>query len=125
LIFGHHGVVRCRGSQAILEEFAGEYTGKVQVIKVNTDESAKYAAQLGVQAIPTMIFFKGGKEVQRVIGSNLNQRSSAILKPLPIPNRGGGVAEHSFQLSDDARADVVARLDRIEWPDSWRATHAQ
>ena len=58
----------CRAVAPILEELAGEYTGKVQVIKVNTDESSKYAAQLGVQAIPTMIFFKGGKEVQRVIG---------------------------------------------------------
>jgi thioredoxin 1 len=51
-----------------LEELAGEYAGKVIVAKVNTDESSKYAAQFGVQAIPTMIFFKGGKEVSRIVG---------------------------------------------------------
>ena len=58
----------CRAVAPILEELAGEYAGKVTVAKVNTDESSKYAAQFGVQAIPTMIFFKGGKEVSRVVG---------------------------------------------------------
>jgi thioredoxin 1 len=58
----------CRAVAPILEELAGEYEGKVTVAKVNTDESQKYAAQFGVQAIPTMIFFKGGKEVNRVVG---------------------------------------------------------
>jgi thioredoxin 1 len=58
----------CRAVAPILEELAGEYAGKVQVVKVNTDEHVKYASQLGVQAIPTMIFFKDGKEFSRVIG---------------------------------------------------------
>jgi len=58
----------CRAVAPILEELAGEYAGKVIVAKVNTDESSKYAAQFGVQAIPTMIFFKGGKEVSRIVG---------------------------------------------------------
>jgi thioredoxin 1 len=58
----------CRAVAPILEELAGEYAGKVVIAKVNTDESSKYAAQFGVQAIPTMIFFKGGKEVSRIVG---------------------------------------------------------
>lgn len=59
----------CRVVGPILEELAGEYTGKIAVVKVNTDEHAKHAAQFGVQAIPTMIVFKDGKEVDRIVGA--------------------------------------------------------
>jgi thioredoxin 1 len=59
----------CRAVAPILDELAGEYEGKLTIAKVNTDEQQRYASQLGVMAIPTMIVFKGGKEVNRIQGA--------------------------------------------------------
>jgi len=59
----------CRAIAPVLEELAGEYEGRVTVAKVNIDEDQRWAGQLGVMAIPTMIFFKGGKEVNRIQGA--------------------------------------------------------
>ncbi len=58
----------CRAVAPILEELANEYDGKVKIVKINTDESVQFAMKYGVQAIPTMVFFKGGQEVNRVVG---------------------------------------------------------
>jgi thioredoxin 1 len=59
----------CRAVAPILEELAGEYEGRLTVAKVNTDEQQTWAGQLGIMAIPTMVFFKDGKEVQRFQGA--------------------------------------------------------
>ena len=59
----------CRAVAPILEELAGEYEGKLTIAKVNTDEEQQYAGQLGIMAIPTMIVFKNGKEIQRIQGA--------------------------------------------------------
>ncbi len=58
----------CRAVAPILEDLANEYDGKVQIVKVNVDEEPMLSGQYGVQAIPTMIVFKNGKEIERVIG---------------------------------------------------------
>jgi thioredoxin 1 len=59
----------CRAVAPILEELAGEYEGKLTIAKVNTDEEQLYAGQLGIMAIPTMIIFKGGREIKRIQGA--------------------------------------------------------
>ncbi len=59
----------CRAVAPILEDLATEYDGKLVVAKVNTDENFRYAGQFGVMAIPTLIFFKDGKEVERIQGA--------------------------------------------------------
>lgn len=59
----------CRAVAPVLEEIAGEYAEKVVVAKVNTDEDSQYAMQYGIMAIPTMILFKDGKEVDRIQGA--------------------------------------------------------
>jgi thioredoxin 1 len=59
----------CRAVAPILEELAGDYDGKVVIAKVNTDEHQRYASQLGIMAIPTLIIFKNGQEVDRIQGS--------------------------------------------------------
>ena len=53
----------------ILEKFAKEYAGKLIVAKVNTDEHPRWAGQFGVQGIPTMLFFSGGKLVHQQVGA--------------------------------------------------------
>jgi thioredoxin 1 len=59
----------CRAVAPILEELAGEYEGQLTIAKVNTDEEQRTAGSLGIMAIPTMIVFKGGKEVKRIQGA--------------------------------------------------------
>lgn len=59
----------CRAVAPILEELAGEYEGRLTVAKVNIDDEPLWAGRLGVMAIPTMIVFKDGKEVNRIQGA--------------------------------------------------------
>src|SRR6266516_5922678 len=59
----------CRAVAPILEELAGEYEGRLTIAKVNTDEHLLWPSELGIMAIPTMVFFKDGKEVKRIQGA--------------------------------------------------------
>jgi thioredoxin 1 len=59
----------CRMVAPILEEVAKEYSGKAIVAKVNTDENSDWATRFGVRGIPTMLFIKDGKEVDRQVGA--------------------------------------------------------
>jgi len=58
----------CRAVAPILDELAAQHQGKFTVGKVNVDEHPDLAAQFGILNIPTLIFFKGGREVDRVVG---------------------------------------------------------
>ncbi len=58
----------CRAVAPILDELAVKYQGKFMVGKVNVDEQPDLAAQFGILNIPTLIFFKKGQEVDRVVG---------------------------------------------------------
>lgn len=59
----------CRAVAPILEDLSVEYEGKLTIAKVNTDENQVWMSKFGITGIPTMIVFKGGKEVGRVIGA--------------------------------------------------------
>jgi thioredoxin 1 len=59
----------CRAIAPTLDKLAGDYDGKLTIAKVNTDEDPRWAGQLGIQGIPTLIIFKDGKEFKRLIGS--------------------------------------------------------
>jgi thioredoxin 1 len=52
-----------------VEELAREYEGKALIAKVNTDNDPLWASRFGIQGIPTLIIFKDGKEVDRVVGA--------------------------------------------------------
>ena len=58
----------CRRIAPILEEVASEMSSSVKICKLNVDEQQKYAQQFSIQGIPTMILFKNGKEVKRIVG---------------------------------------------------------
>ncbi len=60
----------CKALAPKLEEIATEYSGKVKVIKVNVDENQTAPATYGVRGIPTMILFKGGKQVEQIVGNH-------------------------------------------------------
>ena len=58
----------CRMLAPVVEELAKEYTGKVRVAKLNTDEHPNSASRYKIAAIPTLLFFKGGKVVEQLVG---------------------------------------------------------
>lgn len=58
----------CKAITPILDEIAKEMPDKVQICKLNVDEETEIAAQYNVRAIPTMIFFKNGKDSDQIVG---------------------------------------------------------
>ena len=58
----------CRMLAPIVEELAQEMSGKMTVAKVDTDQSVSVAAKFEVTSIPTLILFKNGEVVKRVVG---------------------------------------------------------
>lgn len=58
----------CRMLAPTIEEIAEEADGRAYVGKVNVDEEPQLALQYGVRSIPTLIFFRDGKEVGRMVG---------------------------------------------------------
>ena len=59
----------CRIVGPILEEVAAGNDGKLKVVKVNVDDNPGLAQRFGVRGIPTLVFFKGGSEVDRMVGA--------------------------------------------------------
>lgn len=58
----------CKAIAPLLEEIAGELEGKAAITKVNVDENGNIAAKYNVRAIPTLILFKDGKQVDQIVG---------------------------------------------------------
>jgi thioredoxin 2 len=59
----------CRTVGPVIDQLAGEYAGRVKFGKLNTDENQATARQFSIQSIPTLLFFKGGKLVNRQVGA--------------------------------------------------------
>ena len=60
--------VPCRHLEPIVMRLAGRYQGRVKVAEANAAGSPRTAARLGVQGTPTVVFFRGRREVERVVG---------------------------------------------------------
>jgi thioredoxin 1 len=58
----------CRAIAPAVSQLAAEYEGRAVVAKLNTDECPALLTRYGIMGIPTLIYFKGGKEADRVIG---------------------------------------------------------
>lgn len=58
----------CRMLGPTIDQLAGEQQGKAVVAKLDVDAAGRTASQFGVRSIPTMIIFKDGKEVDRMVG---------------------------------------------------------
>jgi thioredoxin 1 len=64
----------CRMITPIVEQLAAENAGSIKVAKVNVDESPTTASTYGVNAIPTLVLFKGGEVVERFVGVQPKRR---------------------------------------------------
>lgn len=58
----------CKMLAPIIAQVSGEVAGKAKVLSLDVDESRNTAAKFNVMNVPTMIFFKGGKEAARIVG---------------------------------------------------------
>ena len=58
----------CRMLSPVIDALSEEYEGKINVGKVNVDEQGELAIRFGVASIPTVIFFKDGNEINRLVG---------------------------------------------------------
>lgn len=59
----------CRALAPVVEEVASEYEGKAEIVKCNVDDCEEIAAQYSIRSIPTLIFFKDGKAIDRLVGA--------------------------------------------------------
>jgi thioredoxin 1 len=70
--------VPCRRIAPLLEQFALENAEAVKVVKINTDENGDLARDYNIDAIPTLILFKGGQVVERFVGFDKFRLQEAI-----------------------------------------------
>ena len=69
----------CRAVGPILEEIATEQSGKIKIVKLNTDEESAIAIKYGITSIPTMNLFVNGEIVKTIVGA---RPKPAIMKEL-------------------------------------------
>ncbi len=69
----------CRMVTPIIEDLAGELSGRVRVGKLNVDDSPATASRFNVRSIPTLLVLKDGREVERIVGA---QPKSEIVRRL-------------------------------------------
>jgi thioredoxin 1 len=67
--------------EPVLEEIAEEYSDKLEVVKLNIDQNQDTPLKFGVMNIPTLIFFRNGKEIDRVIGAFPKKQLLNRIKP--------------------------------------------
>ena len=73
----------CRNLAPIVDELAGEYSGRMGFGKVNVDENSKIATEYGIRSMPTLLIFKDGKPAAQIVGmrpkAELKKQMDAVL----------------------------------------------
>lgn len=69
----------CRMMLPVVEALAAEYGQRATVAKLNVDESPSIAQRYNVRSIPTLILFKDGKEVERVVGTTSKESLARLI----------------------------------------------
>ena len=74
----------CKVVAPVVDELAHAYLGRLLVAKVDSDQAPQLSMQMGIRGIPTLILFRGGAEVGRVVGADvrgLRELVKANLQP--------------------------------------------
>src|SRR2546421_5567340 len=69
----------CKAIGPTIEQLASEYAGRASVYKVDVDREGDVAGRYGVMSIPALLVFKGGKEVDRMVGAAPKAQIAAML----------------------------------------------
>ncbi len=70
----------CRMISPVVEELAGQYSGRLRAVKVNVDDSPEVAGRYGIMSIPSLVFFNKGQEVNRVVGAVPKARLASAIE---------------------------------------------
>ncbi|GAW92690.1 thioredoxin [Calderihabitans maritimus] len=70
----------CRMIAPVVEQIADDYAGRLKVGKLNVDENGATAAEYGIMSIPTLLFFKNGEVVERVVGYKTKEELSQVVE---------------------------------------------
>jgi thioredoxin 1 len=71
----------CKRIAPVLEEIAAEYDGQLKVAKLDVDENHATAGKYGVMSIPTLLVFKDGQPVERIVGYMPKEHLMDKIKP--------------------------------------------
>jgi thioredoxin 1 len=72
----------CQMVGPIVEELAQEYSGKLKVMKLNTDDAPEVAGRYQIMSIPTILFFKDGQPVDKLVGARPKQQFKQLIDSL-------------------------------------------
>lgn len=72
----------CRMIAPIIQEIADEYADKARICRLNTDDARDSAMEFGINAIPTLILFKGGQVQKKWVGLTSKRDLSAAIDEL-------------------------------------------
>ena len=70
----------CKAIAPMLDELAGELGGKARIVKMNVDENPEVAGSFGIMSIPTLILFKDGKPVNKLVGGQPKPQLKAFIE---------------------------------------------
>jgi len=70
----------CQAMGPVIDTIAGEYEGKIKVLKMNVDENPLTPVKYGIRGIPTVILFHKGEVVDRIIGAHPKESLDNIIK---------------------------------------------
>ena len=59
----------CKAIAPVVEELAGEYNGRVKIVKMNVDDNPQTPSKYGVRGIPNLILFKAGSVAEQIVGA--------------------------------------------------------
>jgi putative thioredoxin len=97
----------------VLEQVASETSGKVKVVKVNTDENQDLAQQFQIRGIPAVKLFRNGRVVDEFVGAQPLAGVRAFLEP-HLPRASAGEHEQARQLAQHGDfAAAIAKLRAI------------
>ena len=75
----------CRMIAPALDTLAVEMAGRVRIVKMNVDDNPATSSRFGVRSIPTLLVFKDGREVDRIVGVQSKPAIAARLQPVLAP----------------------------------------
>ena len=100
----------CRALGPVLEQVASETTGKVKVVKVNTDENQDLAQQFQIRGIPAVKLFRNGRVVDEFVGAQPLAGVRAFLEP-HLPRASAGEHDSARQLAQ--QGDFAGAVDKL------------
>lgn len=70
----------CLAIGPVIDSLAGEYSGKIKVVKMNVDENANVPANYGVRSIPFLVMFKNGQVSESLVGAHPKAKISEMIE---------------------------------------------